>query len=91
MQDKNGNCLTETQDILKGWTEYCAELYSHTVEGDPEVLIVPAVTNTDNYLILREEVEAAVKLLKKGKSPGIDNILGELVQAGGDAVISALQ
>ena len=31
-----------------------------------------------------------MKSLKKGKSPGIDNIPGELVQAGGDAVTSAL-
>ena len=54
------------------------------------MLTVPLVTDTDNYPILREEVEAAVKSLKKGKSPGIDNIPGELVQAGGDAVISAL-
>ena len=30
-----------------------------------------------------------MKLPKKGKSPGIDNIPGELVRAGGDAVISA--
>ena len=30
-----------------------------------------------------------MKSLKKGKSPGIDNIPGELVQAGGDAVIRA--
>ena len=79
VQDKDGNCLTETNDNLNRWTEYCAELYSHTVVGDPEVLTVPLVTNTDNYPILREKVEAAVKSLKKGKSPGIDNIPGELV------------
>ena len=54
------------------------------------MLIVPLVTDADNHPILREEVPAAVKSLKKGKSPGIDNIPGELVQAGGDAVISAL-
>ena len=64
--------------------------HSHAVVGDPEVLTVPLVTDTYNYPILRESVEAAVKLLKKGKSPGIDNIPGELVQAGGDAVISVL-
>ena len=67
--------------------------HSHTVVCDPEVLTVPLVTDTDdtyNYPILREEVEAAVKSLKKGKSPGIDNIPGELVQAGGDAVTSVL-
>jgi len=49
---------------------------------------VPVVTDTDNYPILREEVEAAVKSLKKGKSPRIDNIAKELVQAEGDDVIS---
>ena len=54
------------------------------------MLTVPLVSDTENYPILQEEVEAAVKSLKKGKSPGIDNIPGELVQAGGDAVISAL-
>lgn len=53
------------------------------------MLTVPLVTDTDKYPILREEVDAAVKSLKKGKSPGIDNIQGELVQAGGDALISA--
>ena len=54
------------------------------------MLTVPLVTDTYNYPILREEVEAAVKSLKKGKSPGIDNIPGELVQEGGGAVIRAL-
>ena len=54
------------------------------------MLTVPLVSNTDNYPILREEDKAAVKSLKKGKSPGIDNIPGELVQAGGDAVIGDL-
>ena len=47
IQDKNGNCPTETLDILKRWTEYCEELYRHTVEGDSEVLIVPPIRNTD--------------------------------------------
>ena len=32
----------------------------------------------------------AVKLLKKGKSAGVDNIPAELVQAGGEDVITAL-
>ena len=29
IQDKEGKCLTEEQDILKRWTEYCSELYTH--------------------------------------------------------------
>ena len=29
IQDSGGNCLTEDQDILKRWTEYCLDLYNH--------------------------------------------------------------
>ena len=75
---------------MKRWTEYCSELYNHKATGNPEVLNVPPATNIDDHPILREEVEAAVKALKKGKSAGVDNIPGELVQAGGEAMISAL-
>ena len=89
-QDKEGNCLTEERDTLKRWTEYCSELYNHRTTGDPEILNVPPSSNTENDPILREEVEAAVKSLKKGKSAGADNVPGELVQAGGDAMIDAL-
>ena len=90
IQDKNGKCLTEDKDILNRWTEYCSELYSHKAKGDPKVLKHPPVTNTDNYPILREEVEAAVKSLKPGKSAGVDNIPAELIQAGGETMIDAL-
>ena len=35
-------------------------------------------------------MEAAVQSLKKGKSAGVDNIPAELVQAGGEDVVTAL-
>ena len=44
IQDKDGKCLTEEQDILKRWSEYCSELYNYT-----EVLNVPPATDNDNY------------------------------------------
>ena len=90
IQDKNGKRLTEDKDILKRWTEYCSELYNHKVKGDPEVLKHPPVTNIDSHPILREEVEAAVKSLKPGKSAGVDNIPAELLQAGGETMIDVL-
>ena len=90
IQDKSGTCLTENEDVLKRWTEYCSELYNYRATGDPEVLNVPPATNNDNHPILREEVEAAVKTLKKGKSAGVDNIPAEMVQAGGEDMISVL-
>ena len=90
IQDKDGNCPTEEQDILKRWSEYCSELYNYRTTGDPEVLNVPPATDNDNYPVLREEVEAAVKSLKKGKSAGTDDVPAELVQAGGEAMIRVL-
>ena len=90
IQDKAGECLTEEQDIPKRWTEYCSQLYTHTTTGDSKVLDILPSTNNDSYPILWEEVEAAVKSPKKGKSAGVDNIPSELVQAGGEAMIDML-
>ena len=47
-------------------------------------------TNNYRYPILREEVEVAVKSLKKGKSAGVDNIPLEVVKTGGKAMIDVL-
>ena len=47
--------------------------------GDPSVLNCPQTDTEGDYPILHREVEAAVQLLKKGKSAGVDNIKAELV------------
>ena len=52
-----------------------------------ERLIIPPSTDTESFPILREEVEEAVKSPKKGKSAVVDNIPGELVYVGGEAMI----
>ena len=85
IQDKLGKCLTEENDILNRWTEYCYE-----TEGDPIVLDCPQIPDEEHHPILQEEVEAAVKVLKMGKSAVMDNIPTELVQAGGEAMIDIL-
>ena len=89
IQNKDGKGLTEDQDILEKWTEHCSELYmyNYIAAGDSVVLQVPTTTNNDIYPILREEIKVAVKSLKKEKSVGTDNIPGELVQTGGEAMI----
>ena len=76
--------------MLNRWTEYCTELYNHKVNGDSSVLDCPQTDTEDAHTILRKEVEAVVQSLKKGKSAGVDNIPAELVQAGGEGVITAL-
>ena len=65
-------------------------MYNYKITGDPEVLEVPPATDIDNHPILRSEVEIAVKSMKSGKSPGVDNIPAELVKEGGEAMIDAL-
>ena len=90
VQDRSGKCLTEEQQILNRWTEYCSELYNHKADVEPSVLNCTQTDTEDDHPILRREVEAAVQLLKKGKSAGVDNIPAELVQAGGEDVITAL-
>ena len=90
VEDKNGNCLTEEKEIIKRWTEYCSELYSHHAVGDNTILEQPTSTDRDSLPILKSEIKEAIKTMKKGKSPGIDNIPSELVQAGGESTINQL-
>ena len=90
IQDKSGKCLTEENEILNRWTAYCSDLYNYETDGDPIVLDCPQIPDEEHHPILREEVEAAVKALKMGKSAGVDNIPAELVQAGGEAMIDFL-
>ena len=90
VQDHSGKCLTEEGQIRNQWTEYCSELYNHKANGDPSVLNCAQTDTEDDHPILHREVEAAVQSLKKGKSAGVDNIPAELVQAGGEDVITTL-
>jgi len=90
IKDKNGNNLTEETDILNRWTEYCSELYNYQSKGDTSILTNQESTNDDNFPILREEVENAIKSLKTGKSAGNDNIPAELLKSGGNSVVDIL-
>ena len=75
---------------MNRWTEYCSELYNHKASGDPSVLNCTETDTEDDHPILCREVEAAVQSMKKWKLAGVDNILAELVQAGGEDEIAAL-
>ena len=90
IQDKSGKCLSVENEILNRWTEYCSDLYNYETDRDPIILDCPQIPDEEHHPILREEVEAAVKALKMGKSVGVDNIPAELVQAGGEAMIDIL-
>ena len=73
IQDKSGKCLTAENEILNRWTEYCSDLYNYETDGDPIVLDCPQIPDAEYHPFLREEMEAAAKALKMGKSAGVDN------------------
>ena len=91
IQDKSGKCLTEENEILSRWTEYCSELYNYESCGDNAVPDCSHPQEEDLQPILREEVEIAVASLTKRKSSGVDNIPAELVQAGGETMTDVLK
>ena len=57
IQEKSGKCLTEENEILNRWTEYCSDLYNYETDGDPIVLDCPQIPDEEHHHILREEVE----------------------------------
>ena len=71
VHDTDGKCITDKTEVMKSWTAYCSELYTHNAEGDISVLTVNEPSNQDNFPILESEVEAAIQALKMGKSAGI--------------------
>ena len=61
VQDHSEKCLTDEQQVLNRWTEYCSELYNYKANGDPSVLNCPQTDTENDHPILRREMEAAVQ------------------------------
>jgi len=53
--------------------------------------ITPPPNEDQLYDIIQEEIETAVKRQRKHKSPGIDDITGEMIQVGGEKVMCAIK
>ena len=70
-QDKGGNLLTESSEVLNRWAEYCKELYNFPIQPDPSILeraIRPPLAS------VREEVEASIQSLTGSRQhPGRRN------------------
>ena len=76
--------------MLKRWAEYRSDLYNYGTSAEPTALNCQQIPGEKNLSILRENVEAAVKAMKMGKSLGTDSIAAELVKAGVVAMIECL-
>ena len=83
VKSKNGNILTKDSDIKKRWKEHFDEILNRP---DPSE---PALIDTDNIEELNidtgpptiQEIKLALREMKSGKAPGIDNITTEILKA----------
>ena len=68
--------------ILRKWTEYCSEPYTHESYADIAFRDCNQPQDDDIQQFLREEVEIAVEAPKKEMSAGVVNIPAKFVQFG---------
>ncbi len=86
IRSDQGELLTDKDAILQRWAEFYEKLYyDKTTEFSmkaPSDELIPS--------ILKEEVENAIRKIKPGKSPGLDQIYTEYLKAGGETLVKAL-
>ena len=90
IKDSSGNILTESTAVLSRWMEYCGGLYNYELHPNTSLLQSKTTKRAEGLPVLREEAEEAVYSLKAGKSPGVQNILSELLKIGGEATTTVL-
>lgn len=83
IKNKNGRTIYDNDGILERWYKYGRCLFLSNSAG-PDSQPTPTKFEAD---VLKEEIRAAIKKLKKKKAPDQDNITAELIKAGGDTVI----
>ena len=85
VKDEKGDLVADSHSIVARWRKYFSQLFNvHGVKdvGQAEIHtaepLVPEPSATD--------VELAINKLKSHKMPGIDQILAELIKAGGRTI-----
>ena len=93
IKDKQGNLLTQLEEIGTRWGEYFEELLN---VGEQPVQVNESEVE-DEYndteeanLITMEELISAISVMKKGKSRGEDGLPVEILRAGGECVMQQL-
>jgi len=85
VKDEKGDLVADSLSIVTRWRNYFSQLFN--VHGVKDV--GQAEIHTTEPLVPEpsaSEVELAIDKLKSHKSPGIDQILAELIKAGGRTI-----
>jgi hypothetical protein len=89
VKDENGKLLADSHNILNRWKNYFCQLLNVHNASDVRQIEV----HTAEPLVpgpSRLEIEIAIAMLKKYKSPGSDQIPAELIRAGGEMLLSTI-
>ena len=92
INDQNGSPINDKSDIKTKWKEYFNELLNNT-QRSPQNLsqFHPSYEDNDEEpIILRSEVQHALKTSPKSKSPWIDGITTEVTIESGEIGITWL-
>jgi hypothetical protein len=82
LKDENGDLLANSHNILNRWKKYFCQLLN--VHRQIEIHAAePLVLDPSPF-----EVEIDIAKLRKYKLPSSDQILAELIQAGGETLLS---
>jgi hypothetical protein len=89
IKEENGDLLADSHSILNRWKNYFCQLLNVCGVSDVRRTEIhtaePLVPEPSSF-----EVEIATEKLKRYKSPGIDQIPAELIQAGGNTLCSEI-
>ena len=75
IKDRNGNILFDKEEIQERWVEYIKELYNDNREP------MPQFATSTGQMMLKEEVENVIHLMKNGKATGPGNLPAEALKS----------
>ena len=73
IKDKNDNVMVNLEAVLKRWKEYFKKLMNETNNKDP-MTEEAEVVNEEVNCVSREEVKNALRIMKKNKAVGPDEL-----------------
>jgi hypothetical protein len=90
VKDENDDLLADSNTILNRWKSYFSQLL--IVNNVSDVMQVEEIHTAEPLVPgpSHLEVEVSIAKLKKYKSPGSDQILADLYQAGGETLVSVI-